>query len=111
MANKPMAMIAAMMTGFATAASAQAPLARSASPAAVPALVQTPAQALAQDAEGYARRYGVTPEQAVLRLRALHASAAVTDAIRQRYRERLVAVRLVRMACVSPVMPGLVRQA
>ncbi len=94
MANKLMAMIAAMMTGFATAASAQAPLARSASPAAVPALVQTPAQALAQDAEGYARRYGVTPEQAVLRLRALQASAAVTDAIRQRYRERLVGVSI-----------------
>ncbi len=94
MANKPMAMIAAMMTGFATAVSAQAQLARSALPAAVPALVQTPAQALAQDAEGYAQRYGVTPEQAVLRLRALQASAAVSDAIRQRYRERLVGVSI-----------------
>ena len=43
---------------------------------------------------GYARRYGVSPEQAALRLRVLHASAAVTDGIRQTFRERLVGVSI-----------------
>jgi len=56
--------------------------------------VQTPAEALYQDAATYAGRYGVTADQAVLRLRALQASAATTDAIRQTFRERLVGVSI-----------------
>ena len=58
------------------------------------ARVQTPSEALAQDAAPYARRYGVTLDQAVLRLRGLQASAAVTDRIRQAFRERLVGVSI-----------------
>jgi len=94
MSNKPMALIAAMVAGFATTVTAQAPLVRPAPVATVPVRIQTSAEALAQDAAGYARRYGVTPEQAVLRLRALQASAAVTDSIRQTFRERLVGVSI-----------------
>ncbi|MCY7398873.1 MAG: S1 family peptidase [Sphingomonas bacterium] len=89
-----MAMIAALMAGFATAASAQAPLARATPPAVVAVRIQTSAEALAQDAAAYARRYGVTIEQAVVRLRALQASAAVTDRIRETYRARLVGVAI-----------------
>jgi len=59
-----------------------------------PAPIQTAAQAFAQDAVGYARRYGVTLDQAVVRLRALQASAAFTDRIRQAYRERLVGISI-----------------
>jgi len=59
-----------------------------------PARIQTPAEALAQDAAGYAKRYGVTTDEAVLRLRGLQASAAVTDVIRQTYRERLVGISI-----------------
>jgi hypothetical protein len=56
--------------------------------------VQTPTEAFAQDAGAYARRYGVTSEEASVRLRALQASAAVTDRIRQAYRERLVGISI-----------------
>lgn len=87
-------MIAAMMVGVATAASAQALLAPPAPPPAVAGRIQTSAEALAQDAAGYARRYGLTLEQAVLRLRALQASAAATDRIRQTFRARLVGVSI-----------------
>ena len=56
--------------------------------------LQTSAEALAQDAGGYAQRYGVTLDQAVLRLRALQASAAATDAIRRDHRDRLVGISI-----------------
>ncbi len=96
MANKATVVIAAMMAGFAigTPAKAQAPPVGALTPAVTPAWVQTPAEALAHDAIGYARAYGVTLEQAVLRLRALQDSAAVTDRIRQTFRERLVGVSI-----------------
>ena len=69
-------------------------LALTASPVAAGAPVQTPAEALAQDAGGYALRYGVNPAQALARLRALEASAQVTDRLRQTYRERLVGISI-----------------
>ena len=94
MAKLAKAMIAAMMAAFANAALAQAPLVRSASTPAFAVQIQTRAEALAQDAASYARRYGVRLEQAVLRLRALQASAAVTDRIRETFRERLVGVSI-----------------
>ena len=109
MANGLIVMMATTMVGLANVAAAQAPPVRSApsasapsasvssadvSRAGVPAYVQTSAEALAQDAAVYARRYGVNVGQAVLRLRALQASAAVTDAIRQTFRERLVGVSI-----------------
>ncbi|MDQ3074386.1 MAG: S1 family peptidase [Pseudomonadota bacterium] len=58
------------------------------------ALPQTPAEAFAQDGAAYARRYGVTQHQASVRLRALHASAAFTDQIRQAHRNRLVGISI-----------------
>ena len=59
-----------------------------------PEQIQTPAEAFGQDGAVYARRYGVTVEDAVRRLRALQASAAVTDALRVTYRERLVGISI-----------------
>lgn len=50
--------------------------------------VQTPAEAMAQDAAAYAARHGVTPEDAARRLRAMDDSAALTDELRDRYRTR-----------------------
>ena len=78
--------------GTPLAATAQA----MAAPPVVPtsAKVQTRAEALTQDAAGYARRYGVSVEAAVVRLEALQASAAVTDAIRETFRDRLVGVSI-----------------
>ena len=89
--------VAALAVGVPVAATAQVATAQvaPATPATLtPARIQTPAEALAQDATGYARRYGVTIDQAVLRLRALQASAVVTDSIRQTYRERLVGISI-----------------
>ena len=57
-------------------------------------LFQTPGEAVAQDAASYAVRYGLAPGEAVVRLRALQASAPFTDAIRATYRERLVGVAI-----------------
>jgi streptogrisin C len=51
--------------------------------------LQTTEEALAQDAGEYAKRFGVAPEEAVQRLRALDASVAATDRIRARYADRL----------------------
>ena len=60
----------------------------------VRASVQTPAEALAQDAVGYAARYRLTPDEAIVRLRALQASAAFTDRIRETFRDRLVGISI-----------------
>jgi hypothetical protein len=57
-------------------------------------LIQTPAEAFAQDALSYAQRFGVTQEEAAARLRALQASALVTDAVRRTYRDRLVGISI-----------------
>ena len=81
-------MMAAALLGTAAAAAAQAP------PVAAPARVQTPAEAIAQDAAAYALRYGLDAAEAALRLRALHASAPFTDAIRATHRARLVGVAI-----------------
>ena len=85
MRAKWLAAMAAALTGFAPAVIAQ--------PAA-PAPVQTASEALAQDASAYARRYQVTPDEAVARLRALQASAAITDRMRQGFGERLVGISI-----------------
>ena len=91
----PKWLVAAMaplaLVGFPLAAGGQP---KAAAPVVPPPQIQTIAEALAQDASGYARRFGVPLDQAVLRLRALQASAAVTDAIRQTFRERLVGVSI-----------------
>ena len=58
------------------------------------AVVQSSAQAFAQDAALYAAQYRVTPEVALTRLRALHESAALTDQLRQRHAGRLAGIAI-----------------
>lgn len=53
-----------------------------------PAL-QTPDQALAQDAETYAQAYGLPPANALARLKAQQDSIPVTERLRTTYRDRL----------------------
>lgn len=65
--------------------------------AATPALAAeplrlTPEQALASDAERYAKNYGVTAEEAQRRLNQQRASIVVSDALRVRYRDRLASI-------------------
>ena len=57
-------------------------------------ILQTPDQALAQDGAAYAQRFGVTPEEAVARLRALQASAAFTERLRESLQGRLVGISI-----------------
>jgi hypothetical protein len=59
----------------------------------LPAL-QTPAQSLAQDAAHYAVRYSVTLEEAVRRLHAQEASAAVTERIAAALSDRLAGISM-----------------
>ncbi len=54
--------------------------------------VQTPQDALARDADEYAARYAVAPEQAAYRLRALEETVAATDAIAERFGDRLAGI-------------------
>jgi hypothetical protein len=54
--------------------------------------VQTPQEALAQDAAEYARNIGVTQEEAERRLRAQAESVPATDAIRSAYGPRLAGI-------------------
>ncbi len=66
-----------------------------ASPAlAQPPRVQTPEEAIAQDAAEYARRLGVTPAVAERRLRAMAESVAATEEIRRAYGERLAGISI-----------------
>ena len=60
----------------------------------VAALRQTPEMALAQDAAEYARQFGVTPAEALRRLRALSDSVAATDRIAEAHRDRLAGVTI-----------------
>ena len=56
--------------------------------------VQTPAEALRQDAAEYARAVGVRLEEAMRRLRAQEESVAATDGIRATYRDRLAGISI-----------------
>ena len=56
--------------------------------------VQTREQALAQDAGEYGRLYGVAPDEALRRLHAQHDSIPATDAIAERYRNRLAGISI-----------------
>ena len=84
--------------GFLTVGLASAPAAAVPAPVAPPAeampRIQTPADALAQDAGEYARQLGVPVEEAKRRLRIQEASAAATEIIRQTYRDRLAGVSI-----------------
>ena len=56
--------------------------------------VQTQAEALTDDSIQYAGQFGVTPDEALRRLRAQQASAAVTDAISQEFASRLAGIAI-----------------
>lgn len=62
--------------------------------AAQPPRVQTPEEALAQDAAEYARNHRVTAQEAARRLRAQAESVAATDEIRRVYATRLAGISI-----------------
>src|SRR3954451_24810249 len=64
-----------------------------ASPAAAQAL-QTPAEALAQDAAEYARQHHVEPDEALRRLRAQEETVAATDRLRETFARRLAGIAI-----------------
>lgn len=63
-------------------------------PASLPPVIETPAAALAQDAGEYARQFGVSLPEATARLTAQADSVAATDAIAERYRDRLAGIAI-----------------
>jgi hypothetical protein len=81
--------LASALLAVAAPATAQVPV-----PPAAPPVPQTAEQALAQDAASYGVRYGLSPGEALARLRALQASADETDRIRLAFRERLVGIAI-----------------
>jgi hypothetical protein len=56
--------------------------------------VQTQGEALAEDAEQYAAQFGVTPDEALRRLKAQQASVATTDAIAREFADRLAGISI-----------------
>jgi hypothetical protein len=56
--------------------------------------VQTQAEALADDATQYAAQFGVTPDEALRRLKAEQASVAATDAIAREFANRLAGISI-----------------
>src|SRR6059058_2931220 len=56
--------------------------------------VQTQTQALTEDAVQYAARYGVTPDEALRRLRLQQASVAATEMIRSEFASRLAGISI-----------------
>jgi streptogrisin C len=56
--------------------------------------LETPAEALSEDAVQYAAQFGVAPEDALRRLRAQQASVAATDAIAREFASRLAGIAI-----------------
>lgn len=80
-----------------TAATGQVPAPLPAIPAQVvppAAPVQTPAEALAQDAADYARQNGVSLDEAIFRLRAQQESVPATDRLQLLYKDRLAGIAI-----------------
>jgi streptogrisin C len=73
--------LALAFAAFASAAAAQVP-------------VQSSGEALAQDAAEYARQHEVSPDEALLRLRAQEESVAATDRLRTRFAKRLAGISI-----------------
>ena len=59
-----------------------------------PVIVETPDTALARDAREYAKRYDVSPDDAVRRLRAQQDSVAFTDRLAEIYAPRLAGIAI-----------------
>jgi hypothetical protein len=57
-------------------------------------LVQTQDQALAEDAEQYAAQFGVSPDEALRRLKAQQATVAATDEIAREFADRLAGISI-----------------
>jgi hypothetical protein len=66
----------------------------SAAAAAAPPIQQSAAEAVAQDAEDYARRHGVSLPDAIRRLRAQEESVAATEQLRASFGERLAGISI-----------------
>ncbi len=56
--------------------------------------METQTEALTEDAVQYAARYGVTPDEALRRLRLQQASVAETDLIRSEFASRLAGISI-----------------
>src|SRR5881628_41382 len=56
--------------------------------------VQTQAEALAEDAVQYAAAFGVTPDEALRRLKAQQASVTITDGIARQFADRLAGISI-----------------
>ena len=82
MTRFPPRLLAPLLLAFATAAAAQSPV------------VQTPDEALAQDAAEYARQHDVALDEALRRLRAQEESVAATDGLRARFARRLAGIAI-----------------
>ncbi len=57
-------------------------------------ILETPAEALAEDAAEYARQFGVSLPEAIARLTAQDISTPITDAIGEHYRDRLAGIAI-----------------
>ncbi|MGY4396684.1 streptogrisin C [Sphingomonas sp. UYAg733] len=64
------------------------------SPPPAPAIMETPADAIARDAAEYAKQFGVPVAEAVRRLTAQEESVAATDRIEEMYRDRLAGIAI-----------------
>lgn len=65
-----------------------------AAPAFAQPIVESPAEAIAEDSARYAVQFGVTPEEALRRLKAEQASVAATDSIRAEFADRLAGISI-----------------
>jgi streptogrisin C len=63
-------------------------------PAVIEPIVESVDEALAEDAAEYARQFDVSPAEALHRLAAQQASVALTNALADRYRERLAGIAI-----------------
>lgn len=79
---------------FLAAAAASAPLLSSVSVALDTTRLQSPSEALDQDAAEYARLRGLPPEEALRRLRAQEDSVAITDRLREEFGDRLAGISI-----------------
>ncbi len=68
--------------------------AQSPSAPAAAARVQTPEEALTQDAGEYARQFAVSRDEALSRLRAQQESVAITDRLQEQYRDRVAGIAI-----------------
>ena len=86
--------VAAFLATFSVTATAQAPMTPPAQVVPPASPVQTPAEALAQDAADYARQNGVPLGEAIFRLRAQQESVPATDRLQLLYKDRLAGIAI-----------------